>query len=170
LQELKKNKNIRKPQKGKMHKYNAISIAVPTVSVILILLAFLFIKPSTTGLVIYGPNETAKVNADVTLKTTVSEIIPPDAIITVKVDDKKSQMSIAEFIKKTRQQYNITYGELPEFSFYGKGFTGDYTYTLTLADFNLDRDIGKGEHVFVTQIKYRDYILYEKENKIMISE
>lgn len=153
-----------------MHKYNLISIMVPTISVILIFLAFVFIKPTTTGLVVYAPNQSPLVNADVTLTTKSTEIIPPSAIIQVKIDDKKSQMTVAQFIKKTNQSFNLMKGNLSQFGYMGPGFTGDHTYKLTLEDFNINRNIGIGEHVFTTQIIFQGTILYEKENKIMISE
>lgn len=153
-----------------MHKYNLISILVPAFSVVFIIAAFIFIKPATTGLVIYEPNQSALVNADVILKTKSTEIIPPNAIIQVKIDDKQAHMAVSDFIKKAGGKYEIKTGNLTEFGYYGPGFTGDYTYNLTLENFNLNRNIGKGEHVFITQIIYRDTILYEKENKIMISE
>ena len=79
-------------------------------------------------------------------------------------------MSIADFIKKTGKDYRIENGEITEFGFNGPGFTGDFTYNLTLADFNINREIGIGEHVFITRILYNRQVLYEKENRIMISE
>ena len=154
-----------------MHKHNLISILIPVFSILLFTGAYFFLDPSTTGLVIYEPNQTNKlVNADVILKTKPTEVIPADAIVEVSIDGKKAQMSIAEFIKKTGNDYKIEKGEIPDFNFYGLGFTGDYTYGLTLADFKIDRNIGIGEHTFITRIKYQNRVLYEKENNIMISE
>lgn len=154
-----------------MHKYNLISILLPIISVVVIISAFFFLRPDITGLAIYSSNETVKnVNADVILEIKAGEVLPPDAVIEISVDDNKAGMSIAEFIKKTGGKYEIQSGELAEFGFFGQGFTGDYTYKLSLADFNIDRNIGRGEHVFTTRIIYRNKILYEKENRIMISE
>ena len=79
-------------------------------------------------------------------------------------------MTINEFIKKTNQKYEIKNVDDAAKGFYGPGFTGDHTYNLTLGDFSIDRNIGIGEHVFLTRIIYRQQILYEKENRIMISE
>ena len=154
-----------------MHRYNLLSILVPVFSVLIIISAFFFIKPEVTGLVVAEPEESTNlVNADVILTTKANEVIPPDAFIQIELDNKKAQMSIADFIKKTGKEYKIETGELPDFNFYGPGFTGDYAYNLTLADFNLDREIGKGEHKFITRIIYRTQILYEKQNNIIISE
>lgn len=155
----------------KMHKYNLISILMPAISLVIIISAFFFLKPETTGLVVFSPNETVKnVNADVILETKSGEVVPPDAVIQIWIDDNKAEMTIDDFIKKTGKKYEIQSGELAEFGFFGTGFTGDYTYRLSLADFNIDRKIGKGEHIFLTRIIYRNKILYEKENRIMISE
>ncbi len=154
-----------------MHKHNLISILVPTFSILIFLGAYFFLEPATTGLVVFEPNQSNRlVNANVILKTKSSEVIPPSAIIQIEINNKKAHMSIADFIKRTGREYTVDYGELPEFGFYGNGFTGDHTYNLTLADFSIDRNIGKGEHKFITKIIYLNKILYQKENNIMISE
>ena len=153
-----------------MHKYNLISILVPICSVIILISALIFLKPDITGLAIYSQNGTQKLNADVILKTKSGEVIPPNAIIQVWIDNTKAEMTISDFIKKAGEKYEIKYGELPEFGFYGNGFTGNFTYNLTLADFNMNREMENGEHKFITRIIYRNKILYEKENRIMITK
>jgi len=156
--------------KSKKHKhYNIISILVPTFSVLLVVAVYFLLEPSTTGLVVYGPEEATKlVNADVTLSTKKGEIIPPGALVQIWIDGNKASMTIKDFIFKTGKEYSLDNGEL--FGYTGKGFTGDHTYTLTLSDFPIDRNIEKGEHRFITRIIYRNQVLYEKENRIMISE
>lgn len=154
-----------------MHKHTLTSILVPSISILLFISAFFFIEPATTGLVVYEPNQTNKlVNADVFLRTKSTEVIPPNALVQVEINNRKTHMSIADFIKKTGKDYRIENGEITEFGFNGPGFTGDFTYNLTLADFNINREIGIGEHVFITRILYNRQVLYEKENRIMISE
>jgi hypothetical protein len=152
-----------------MNKRKIISIALPIISVAIILAASFFLEPEVTGLVIYDEGEEGKVNADVILSTKASEVIPVQAIVEVWLDEQMASMSIAQFIKKTGEEYEVAKGEMPEFKFSGYGFTGDHDYRLSLADFDLNREIGKGEHVFKTRIKYRDMVLYEKENRIMIN-
>jgi hypothetical protein len=153
-----------------MKKDYLISILVPVFSVLLIAGVYFFIEPSTTGLAIYSANEsTSIVNANVVLETKSGEVIPPDAYIEVWLDHKKARMTITEFIQRTGKEYDIQDGELLDFGFQGKGFTGQHSYNLTLADFNIDRNIGNGEHVFITRIIYRNQVLYEKENRIMIN-
>jgi hypothetical protein len=154
-----------------MDKKKMISVLLPSFSIFIVMAALFFLKPTTTGLVIYEPNDTSKlVNADVLLKTKSNEVIPPNALVQVKIDDKKAEMLLSEFIKKTGQPYNVSSAEIPDIGFYGPGFTGEHTYNLTLADFKIDRNIGTGEHVFTTSIIYRGKVLYQKENRIMISE
>ena len=154
-----------------MHKHTLTSILVPSISILLFIGAYFFLEPATTGLVVYEPNQSNKlVNADVILKTKSTEVIPPDAMVQVEINNRKAQMSIAEFIKKTGKEYKIEEGEIPDFGFSGPGFTGNYIYNLTLADFNIDREVGIGEHIFITRIVYHRQVLYEKENRIMISE
>jgi hypothetical protein len=153
-----------------MHKYSLISIIIPAASVMVFVLAFIFLKPETTGLAVYSPEGQKLVNADVILKTKSTEVIPPNAIVEVKIDDKKAEMYISDFIKKTGKEYEVKQVDDPEMGFYGAGFTGDHAYNLSLSDFNIDRSIGIGEHVFITRIIYRGKVLYEKQDKIMVSE
>jgi hypothetical protein len=153
-----------------MHKHNIVSILVPALSILMFLGVYFFLEPSTTGLAVHSENVSKLVNADVILTTSVNEIIPPDAIIEVVLDEQSNFMTINNFIMKTGGEYELERGELEEFGYYGNGFTGEYEYKLSLGDFDLNRDIGKGEHKFVTRIIYRGQTLYEKENNIMISE
>ena len=150
-----------------MPKYT--SFLVPTLSLILIISAFLFLKPSTTGLATFSPDESQNVNADISLSTKNGEVIPPNALVEIWIDDKKSEMKISEFIARTGQQYDLQQGSIPDFNFQGIGYTGEHTYKLTLADFNIDRNVHKGAHTFITRIVYREKILYEKQNNIVIS-
>ncbi|MBD3163685.1 hypothetical protein GF323_00625 [Candidatus Woesearchaeota archaeon] len=153
-----------------MKRNNLISIMVPVSSILIFAAVYLFMEPAATGLVIYEPNQSNKlVNADVILETKPMEVIPPNAFVEVQLDDRKARMRVADFIHSTGQEYTLEYGELADFGFYGDGFTGDFAYKLALADFDIDRNIEKGEHVFVTRIIYRQHVLYEKENRIMIS-
>ena len=152
-----------------MHKYTLTSILVPTISLILIISAFLFIKPSTTGLTTFSPDESQNVNADISLSTKIGEVIPPNAIVEIWMDDRKAEMTISEFIARTGQESELAQGSIPDFNFQGTGYTGDHIYQLTLADFNIDRNIEKGQHTFLTRIIYRGKILYEKQNNIVIS-
>ncbi len=153
-----------------MDKNHLISILVPSISLILIAIAFFAIRPETTGLVVMPPNGTKLVNADVTLITKSNEVIPPDAIVEVEIDGLKDKMTVSNFIIKTGMEYQLANANLTDFGYFGPGFTGDYSYKLNLSDFKINRDIGKGEHRFITRIIYHNHLLYEKENRIMISE
>jgi hypothetical protein len=154
-----------------MHKYKLLSILIPAISILIIIASFLLIKPQVTGLAIYSPENIEKlVNADVILKTKANEVIPPDAIVQVNLDNRKAEMTINDFIMRTGTKFEVKQGELPEFDFYGDGFSGNHTYNLSLSTFDIDRNIGKGEHRFIIRIIYHNKILYEKEDRIMISE
>ncbi len=151
-------------------KRNMIQFAVPVASVLIFLSAYLFLDGGATGLVVHDSNLTEQmVDADVLFETREGEVIPPDALIEVWIDNRKDAMTVAEFIRRTGKEYEIKQGELLEFDFMGKGFSGNHLYNLTLADFDIDRNIGPGEHRFLTRIVYRGQLLYEKENHIMIS-
>jgi TusA-related sulfurtransferase len=147
-----------------------LSYLIPIASVVIFISAYFFLEPTTTGLVILEPGrQDPLVNADVSLTTKQQEVIPPNAVIEVSINNNRASMSIAEFIKKTGAPSEIAYGELPEFNFYGKGFTGDHEYKLTLDSFDLNRNLAEGEHRFTTRIIYQGNILFEKQNSIMIS-
>jgi len=152
-----------------MHKHTLTSILVPTISLILIISAFLFLKPATTGLTTFSPDESQNVNADISLSTKNGEVIPPSAVVEIWVDDKKAEMTISEFIARTGEESELEQGSIPDFNFQGIGYTGEHIYKLTLADFNIDRSIEKGQHTFITRIVYRGKTLYEKQNNIVIS-
>jgi len=144
------------------------ALSVPLISVIILLAALYAFRPSATGLSVYSPEGKQLVDADVTLSTKESEILPKDAVIEVWLDEKKASMPVSDFIIKTKQSYDIKKGNFSDL-YYGDGFTGDHDYRLALSDFNLDRNVEKGEHIFRTRIIYRQKILYEKEKKIVIA-
>jgi hypothetical protein len=153
-----------------MKKDTLYSILIPAFSILIIALAYFFLDPGITGLAVYNPEQASKlINADIKFSTKEGEVLPPNAIIEVHLDNRKASMTVHEFITKTKKQFRIETGSLEDFGFYGPGFTGDYTYNLTLADFPIDRNVNNGEHIFKTRISYRSYTLYEKENRIMIN-
>ena len=144
-----------------MNKHNLISVIIPVISVLLIASVYFIMEPETTGLVVNEANQSNRlVDADVILSTKVNEVIPPNAIVEITLDNNKGEMTISDFIKRTGKEYKIENGELPDFGFYGAGFTGNFVYNLSLSEFNINRNIGVGQHVFITRIKYRGNVLY----------
>lgn len=141
---------------------------MPAVSVLIIALAYLFLEPATTGLVVLNPEGTAQlIEANVTLKTKEGEVLPPDAKVEVLLDKKKASMTLAQFIGTSGQPYEVKQGELSSVSWSGKGFTGNHIYVLPLSAFSLDRSVEAGQHIFKIRLLYRDMLLYEQESRIM---
>ena len=156
-------------EKKKLDKSKIISIALPIVSVIIVIAAMYLIRPRMTGYIIMDDDSGEQlVNVDITLQTKEGEVIPPDGKVQVFIDDRKAEMSIVQFIQTSGEEYEIDDGEMPEFGFYGKGFTGDHEYSVNIDKFDIDTTIGKGEHIFITRIVYREYKLYERQYRIMI--
>ena len=144
---------------------------VPVLSVAVIALAYFFLEPATTGLVILDPeNAPQLVEANVTVKTKAGEAIPPDAKVEVLLDSRKASMSLAQFIGKTGQRAEVAEGELAFVGWSGKGFTGDHVYALPLSAFSLDRSVEPGQHIFKIRLLYRNTLLYEEESRIMIGK
>ncbi len=153
-----------------MDKKNIISVALPICSVFILLSAFYFLKPGVTGLAVYNPNSTQQqVDAEVAFSTHQGEIIPANAVIEVWLDDQRSAMSVQQFIEKSGTAYELAEGVHEEIGFSGVGYTGDYTYVLSLSDFSLDRSIDSGDHTFTTKIMYQGKVLYERSNGVIIS-
>ena len=142
--------------------------AVPAVSVVLIALAYVFLQPATTGLVVLDPVGTSQlVDANVTLKTKEGEVLPPETKVEVLLDKKKASMTLAQFIGSSAQTYEVRQGELEFIHWSGKGFTGNHVYVLPLSAFSLDRSVGSGQHIFKIRLTYRETLLYEQESRIM---
>ncbi len=144
-------------------------LSVPLVSILVLLSALYFLQPSATGLAVYSDVGEKEINADVTLTTKEGEVLPKDAIIEAEVDSQKASMTVQEFILKTGQPYEAKRGNFSSM-YYGEGFSGNHQYILALSDFVLNRNIGRGEHTLRTRILYRNKVLYEKENKIVIAD
>ena len=97
------------------------------------------------------------------------EIIPKNAIVEVWIDDKQAEMTIEDFIMKTGQEYETKTSISDDGKYYGEGFTGNHFYQLELSDFDIDRNLGKGQHTFKVRIVSWRRVLYEKESNIVIS-
>src|SRR3989338_6283374 len=111
-----------------------ITMLMPLASILVLIAAFLFIKPQVTGFVVQEPSGASLVNADVSLTTKEGEALPPDTIVEVAIDERKAAMTVQEFIRRSGLPYEIGMGPLESFGS-GVGYTGNHSYNLTLAEF-----------------------------------
>ncbi|MBR9699550.1 hypothetical protein GOV09_03795 [Candidatus Woesearchaeota archaeon] len=152
-----------------MKREKIISMALPIISILIFFAAALLMKPTTTGLAILQPEGLQEVDAAISLKTTSEEIIPLKAIVEIELDDQMASLTVESFIQKTNQPYEIASGELLAAKYQGLGFTGDFTYTLPLSEFDINRLIAPGPHTIKTRILYNRILLFERESSIFIA-
>lgn len=138
---------------------------LPFISLIIIIGFFIFTKPTPTGMAVLDINSSPErtITAKVTLKLSKNELIPESALVIVMLDDRKASMPIKKFIEISKQPYNYIKGELDIVNYKGYGYVGDYTYSIDLENFDLDKKIFTGDHTFTTKIVYNNKVLYEKE-------
>ena len=145
-----------------------ISILLPLFSIAAILLFVNITNNTITGSVVFNQNSTRYIDADVSLTTYPDEILPENAYIVITLDNSTSKMSVKEFIQRTGMGYDYTYGSVPAANYLGRGYTGNYTYRLNLSQFNVNRKVGFGNHVFTTSIIYKGTILSERAKTIFV--
>lgn len=143
---------------------------VPFLSIVIILFFLFFFKtPETpTGLTALDITEERTITAKVTLKLSKNELIPEDSLVIVMLDDKETSMPIKQFIELSQQPYEYIQGKQPIASYEGYGYIGDYTYSIDLSNFDLDRKVLSGDHKFTTKIIYKEKVLYEKKNPFTV--
>ncbi len=124
-----------------------ISFVLPVLSIAI--LSLFFLRPGITGFVI-APARV--LNADIEVTTAEGVILPADSVIEVSVAGKNSSMPISVFIERSGGPYELVRGEVPEIGYSGPGYTGNHTYTVPVADFNLSMEMGRGMHVISVSI------------------
>lgn len=149
-----------------------ISFALPIISLAIIASFLVFTKPATVGFTVVNANITPlgqAIDADVSLITHPSELMPETVEIVVILDDRSASMTIKEFIEKTGMESEYKYGKMEQLAYEGYGYIGNHTYTLPFSAFGIDRNVKPGSHVLKTQIKYNNIVLFERENPVVIS-
>ena len=145
-----------------------VSFMIPIAS-ILIVIGFVFFKPNITGASVVEQTDNRIIDADITLKTTPNEIIPLHSIIRVSIDTVSGTVPLTQFIEKTGKKFEIVEGALGKINYSGNGYSGNYTYTLTLKDFPLNTTIKNGTHTLINEIVFKDSVLYKNEKQVYIS-
>lgn len=146
-----------------------VSVALPVVSVLIVLGFLSFSQPQITGFAVGNVSPGLRtLDALVSLQTFSGELIPDTAVVVVMLDARKAILPIKEFILGTGKPFNYTLGTLPSINYTGLGFTGDYLYALSLSEFPIDREVKKGEHHLTMQIVYLQHVLFEKREDIAV--
>jgi len=126
-------------------------------------IVYAFINPEITG---FATVNQVKISSDIRVRLDPDVVMPEDSIVVVSIDGKESTLTLDEFVKKTGQEFKYEQGNFPELGYTGLGYTGDYTYILTLDDFNLGLVDPKNEYLLEIDVKYRDYLISHSEEVI----
>ncbi len=139
---------------------------LPYILPVLTLFAFMvyaFINPQVTG---FATINKVQVSSDIRLNLDPNVVMPADSLIIVTINDQESNMTLEDFIKKTGREYSYEQGSFPELNYEGMGYTGNYTYTLTLQDFNLGLLEQSDQYLLEIDIVYGDYLISHSEQII----
>ena len=137
---------------------------LPLFSLFAVIILLSFTDSTITGLAVAEP----KFYANITLTTSDDELLPETTMVEVEFKGRTSKMILKEFIKKTGQEYNYTYGVNNLLSYEGFGFIGNDHYSLPITEFELDRTISEGEHNIIIRIIYDEIIISESKEIIKV--
>jgi hypothetical protein len=104
------------------------------------LVSFAISEPSIVGFT----TKEIEINKEIELRTSKYYVIPEDAIIEVGLLDRKGSMSVKEFIERSGKEYQYGEGSWDLADYSGKGFIGNYVYSLPIAAFGIDNRLEKG--------------------------
>ena len=79
-----------------------------------------------------------------------------------------SSMPISLFIERSGGPYELVEGEVPEIGYLGPGYTGNHTYMVPIAHFNLSREIGSGTHRIMVKIIHNCTVISEDEENVIV--
>jgi len=128
------------------------------------LVSFAISEPSIVGFT----TKDIDINKDIELKTSKYYVIPEDAIISVNLLDRKGSMSVKDFIERSGKKYEYGEGSWDLADYSGKGFTGNYVYSLPIAAFGIDSKVEKGLHKIEISILYNDVEVKKDVTQIII--
>ena len=133
---------------------------LPTISVIAIFI-IAFVNPSITGSAIFAPKKVSNLASQVKITTNKDVVIPPNALVLVTLDNTTTNLTLANFIKKTGKPFKIEEGTYEEINYDGKGDTGSYTYILPVSKLGLKIDKKSKTHSLNVKLTYNDRVFVE---------
>ncbi len=128
---------------------------------------FAIANPNITGLAV---QDQVQISSQIQLKMDPEVVMPPSALVKVTLDGKSSSMTIEDFIEKTGQDYSYEQGTFPQINYKGQGYTGDYTYTLDLSEFNLGLVPRKDQYLLEIDIIFNNELLSHSEEIVTVEE
>lgn len=138
---------------------------LPIISVFIVLA--LVLRPDITGFMVAEPLEN-QISADISVSINQDGFITEDSIVTVYLDDRKSEMAFSEFVRRTGRSYERVRAEVPEIGYEGYGYAGIYTYSLDISEFDLDTVVDRGVHTLRVKVSYGEHVFSDTSQKIEI--
>ena len=139
---------------------------LPVVSVLVVFA--LLMSPDLTGRMVATRGFENQIVATLSISTTESGLIPQDSVVTVYLDNEKSSMPFADFVKKSGKGFIKTEGEIPEIGYEGPGFGGPFTYEVGISEFGIDRTLEPGDYILLMELSYGDYVISQTTQSIEI--
>lgn len=136
---------------------------LPIISVFIVL-GFIS-NPEITGLMVAEPSKT-RISADISVSINEDGFIIEDSLVTVYLDDRKSEMAFSEFVRRTGRSYERVRAEIPEIGYDGYGYAGIYTYVLDVSEFDLDTVVEPRVHTLRVKVSYGDHVFSDTSQKI----
>ncbi len=126
-------------------------------------IVYAFINPEITG---FATIDQVKISSDIRVELDPDVVMPEDSIVVVSINGEESTLTLDDFIKRTNQDYKYEQGSFPEIEYTGPGYTGNYTYTLTLEDFNLGLVEPRNKYLLEIDVKYKEHLISHSEEVI----
>ena len=136
---------------------------LPIISILAVLI--LILRPDITGFMVAEP---LSVSADISVSINEDGFIPEDSIVTVYLDDRKSEMAFSEFVMRTGRGHERIIDEIPKIGYDGYGYAGIYTYALDISEFDIDTILEPGEHNLTIEVSYGNYVILYTSQKIEV--
>lgn len=138
---------------------------LPVMSILAVLI--LFLRPDITGFVVAGPSEN-QIFANISVSINEDGFIIEDSLVTVYLDDRKSEMVFSEFVRRTGRSYERIRAEVPEIGYDGYGFGGVYTYVLDISEFDIDTVVDRGAHTLRVKVSYGEHVFSDTTRRIEV--
>ncbi len=133
---------------------NLVSIILPMVTIFIIALSY---DSAITGYAVYEGEEKAFYRIDGKVNINISEEIPLDAYIKIRISDYKVKVNIVEFLDMSGKEYWIDSGYI----------FGDGVYSVDFEDLGIFEVFEEGSHEMSTEIVSGWSVLYRDEQVIL---
>ena len=160
-----------------MKKIDAFSLIIPIVSVIAIF-SYFILSPNITGITGFvGMHQLQRIDAQILIASSQNQVIPEGSIIKVTLLERinnitqiqdEASMPVSEFIALSGLSHEILEGENKGISYFGKGYSGQYNYTVPLSSFGINTVMQKGDYFLETSLSYEKMIISTVRRNIVV--